>query len=362
MRRILILEPYFGGSHQQFIEGLQKYVPAEYRLFSLPARNWQMRMQLAAPWCIQKIAELPVAQRSFETILCSSFFDVGVLRGLLPRIKGWNHQARILIYFHENQFVYPSRDNQTAQHLFGGINFHSALAADGIAFNSEYNRQTFLAGVRAGLQAASGIQLPGMVAELADKSVVLFPGIDFSAIDAGPWKKAEGIPVIVWNHRWEHDKNPQEFFAALEQLLHRGVDFRLLVLGQSFAASPACFADAREKFADQIIHFGFVPSRQHYLELLRQGDLVVSTALHEFYGIAIIEAVRAGCVPVLPDRLAYPELFDAQFLYPENLLAQRLEECIVGRCRLSRATAMAMTDMFSWQSVKQEYNQWLMMP
>ncbi len=360
MRRVLILEPYCGGSHQQFIEGLQQYVPAEYRLFTLPARNWQMRMQLSAAWFIQKIAELPVAQRSFDTVLCSSFVDVGVLRGLLPRIKGWNHQARILIYFHENQFVYPFRDSQAAQHLFAGINFHSALAADAIAFNSEYNRQTFLAGVRAGLQAASGIKLPGLLEELVDKSVVLFPGIDFSAIDAGQWKKAVDIPVIVWNHRWEHDKNPQDFFAALDQLIRRGFDFRLLILGQSFAASPACFAHAKEKLADKIIHFGFIPSRQRYLEVLSQGDMVVSTACHEFYGIAIIEAVRAGCVPVLPDRLAYPELFDDQFLYRENFLVHRLEKVLTDPYRLTREAATSMTENFSWQSVKQQYSQWLM--
>ncbi len=359
MRRILLLEPYFGGSHQQFLEGLQKYVPAQYRLFTLPARNWQMRMQLAAPWFIQKITELPVAQRAFDTVLCSTFVDVGVLRGLLPRIEGWNPQARILIYFHENQFVYPFRENQTARHLLAGINFHSALAADAIAFNSEYNRQTFLAGVRAGLKAASGIKLPGIIEELADKSVVLFPGIDFSASDAVKRNKAGDIPLIVWNHRWEHDKNPQEFFAALAQLSKRGVDFRLLILGQSFVASPACFAQAKEKFADKIIHFGFVPSRQRYLELLSKGDVVVSTAVHEFYGIAVIEAVRAGCVPVLPDRLAYPELFDDQFLYRENFLVQMLENILTCPYRLTREAAMAMTEIFSWRSVKQQYAQWL---
>lgn len=360
MRRVLILEPYFGGSHQQFIEGLQEYVPAEYLLLSLPARNWQMRMQLSAPWFIQKITELPVAQRSFDTVLCSSFVDAGVLRGLLPQVKGWNHQARVLIYFHENQFVYPSRDNQKTQHLLAGINFHSALAADAVAFNSEYNRQTFLAGVCTGLQAASGMKLTGLSDKLADKSVVLFPGIDFSAIDAGTRKKIGNLPVIVWNHRWEHDKNPQEFFAALDHLIHCGIDFRLLILGQSFTACPACFAHARERLADKIIHFGFVPSRQNYVELLNQGDIVVSTARHEFYGIAVIEAVRAGCVPVLPNRLVYPELFDEQFLYQENFLAQKLENLLADHRRLSQEAAMAMTDCFSWQSVKQQYSQWLL--
>lgn len=359
MKHVLLLEPYFGGSHKQFLQGLQKYVPAKYLSCTLPARNWQMRMQLSAPWFKEKIKELPMDKRYFDTVLCSSFVDVAVLRGLLTQVDGWNHKARILTYFHENQFVYPHRYDQRIQHQFAAINFHSALASDAIAFNSEYNRKTFFDGIRLALKLAPGMKLPGLVTELADKSVILSPGIDFSAIDTIKWKTAVDIPVIVWNHRWEHDKNPQEFFPALDYLVQRGIDFRLLVLGQSFAGSPDCFGRAEKKIADKIIHFGFVPSYRQYTELLSQGDLVVSTALHEFYGIAIIEAVRAGCVPILPNRLSYPELFEDKFLYTENSLPQMLEKAIQDRCRLSRETATAMTDRFSWPILHERYAQWL---
>jgi hypothetical protein len=36
--------------------------------------------------------------------------------------------------------------------------------------------------------------------------------------------------------------------------------------------------------------------------------VVVSTAWQETQGIAVIEAIRAGCDPLLPDRLSYPEV------------------------------------------------------
>ncbi len=359
MKRVLVLEPYFGGSHKQFLEGLQNYVPAEYVFCTLPARSWQMRMQLSAPWFIEKIKDLPVDKRCFDCVLCSTFVDVAVFRGLLNNIDGWNHHARILTYFHENQFVYPFRYNAQTQHQYASINFHSALASDSIAFNSEYNRQTFFHGCCKGLGAAPEMKLSGLVTDLAAKSIVLSPGIEFSAIDTIRWKTTTDIPVIVWNHRWEHDKNPQSFFLALECLVRRGFDFRLLVLGQSFAGAPNCFYDAEIKFKDKIIHFGFVPSRQRYAELLSQGDIVVSTALHEFYGIAIIEAVRAGCLPVLPDQLSYPELFDRKFLYSANCLQEKLEQAVHSACRLSRSTAKEITDHFSWQSLQGRYAQWL---
>ncbi len=359
MKRILIIEPYFGGSHKQFLEGLEKYVPAEYLLCTLPARNWQMRMQLSALWFIEKIKELPVDKRYFDSVLCSSFVDVAVLCGLLRNIDGWNTNARILTYFHENQFVYPFRYNERVRQHFAGINFHSAVASDGIAFNSEYNRDTFLNGCRKGLNATREIKLPRLMEELAEKSLILFPGLEFSAIDAIKWKTTTDIPVIVWNHRWEHDKNPEGFFLALDHLVQRGIDFRLLILGQSFAAGSDCFYDAEKKFKDKILHFGFVPSYRQYIELLSQGDLVVSTALHEFYGVAIIEAVRAGCLPILPDRLSYPELFQKKFLYSDNSFAQKLEKAVQEHCRLDRSTAWTMTDQFSWQSLQWRYAQWL---
>ena len=322
-----------------------------------------MRMQLSAPWFIEQIKSLPVGERYFDSVLCSSFVDVAVLRALLAGVDGWNHGARILTYFHENQFVYPQRFGEPVQHQFTNINFNSALASDGIAFNTLYNRESFFIGCRKSLKAAKDMKFPGIIKKLSDKSRILSPGIDFSGIDKIKWKSSVDIPVIVWNHRWEHDKDPKNFFRALNLLEQRGVDFRLIVVGQSFEASPQCFSQAEKKFKEKIIHYGFVPSYQRYIELLSQGDIVVSTSLHEFYGISIIEAVRAGCVPILPDRLSYPELFDQRFLYREDStddsLPAKLEMALRKQRRLSPQIARAMTDQFSWLSLQQRYSEWL---
>jgi glycosyltransferase involved in cell wall biosynthesis len=359
MKRVLILEPYYGGSHKHFLKGLQKYVTADYLLFTLPARNWKMRMQLSAPWFVEQIKTLPVGDRQFDSVLCSSFIDTAVLRARLAGVDGWNHRTKILIYFHENQFVYPQRFDEANQHLFASINFHSALAADGIAFNSVYNRDSFLNGCRNGLKAALDMKFSGIIEELSGKSRILSPGIDFSEIDGIEWKTSTDLPVIIWNHRWEHDKNPEGFFLALDILEQRGIDFRLIILGQSFNDSPTCFSHAEKKFRSKILHYGFVPSYQQYIELLNKGDIVISTSLHEFYGISIIEAVRAGCIPILPDRLSYPELFDKKFLYSDDSLPDMLEKVIKKHCRFTPKVAREMTDQFVWPNLKNHYSDWL---
>jgi len=87
------------------------------------------------------------------------------------------------------------------------------------------------------------------------------------------------------------------------------VAFRLSVLGQAFRQQPGVFQRAREAFADRIVQWGYLPDPADYLRALQAADVWVSTAHHEFFGIAALEAVSAGLVPVLPQRLAYPELF-----------------------------------------------------
>ncbi|MDK9707694.1 MAG: DUF3524 domain-containing protein [Desulforhopalus sp.] len=359
MKRILILEPYYGGSHRFFLEGLQRHIAADYVVFTLPARKWKMRMQLSALWCIKKIKGLPLEQRRFDTVLCSSFVDVAVFRALLIKVKGWDNAARICTYFHENQLLYPQRRADPSNFQFAAINFHSALASDRIAFNSDFNAQSFLSGCRKYLQAAGEMELSGIIEELRGKSRVLYPGIDFSGIDQQTRNPGSDVPVIVWNHRWEHDKNPERFFQALHEIASLGFDFRLILLGQTFPDSPHCFAEARNVFKDRIIHYGYAASYSEYVALLCRGDVVISTALHEFFGIAIIEAVRAGCLPLLPDRLSYPELFSETYLYQETELTKKLVTALSNTSRLSPENARAITERFSWQTLAPSYSQWL---
>jgi glycosyltransferase involved in cell wall biosynthesis len=68
------------------------------------------------------------------------------------------------------------------------------------------------------------------------------------------------------------------------------------------------FEEARQRFAPAIRRWGFVADREDYRAALAACDVVVSTAAHEFFGISVVEAVAAGAFPVVPDRLAYPEV------------------------------------------------------
>ncbi|MFQ5494732.1 MAG: glycosyltransferase, partial [Phycisphaerae bacterium] len=87
-----------------------------------------------------------------------------------------------------------------------------------------------------------------------------------------------------------------------------GYAFDLVLLGEQFRTAPPVFADAWPRLTPHIVHAGFLPDRNAYLAMLPRCDLVVSTAIQENFGIGVIEAILAGCRPLLPKRLAYPEI------------------------------------------------------
>lgn len=351
--KILILEPYYGGSHRSFLDGLEK-LPFQFERMTLPPRKWKWRMRLSAPYYADKLREL---DQKFDLIICSTFVDVASFRGLAPR---WVADVPILTYFHENQFAYPTQVNDERDMHFALTNMTTALASDSLAFNSGYNLETFLEGIDKLLKKSYDMKLDNASARIRERSRILPPGIDFSAIDAAKEPEREGPPVIVWNHRWEHDKNPELFFNALIRLDREGIDFRLVVLGESFREHPPVFREALKKLSARILYSGYAESRDEYAGWLKQGDIIVSTAGHEFFGMAVIEAVRAGCRPLLPRRLSYPELFPVEFLYEEGEFVQRLKECILNRKRLSTERAAELTSAFSWDALAPSYRAWIM--
>ena len=44
--QVLVLEPYYGGSHKAFLKGLSR-LPYTFDFMTLPARKWKWRMRLA---------------------------------------------------------------------------------------------------------------------------------------------------------------------------------------------------------------------------------------------------------------------------------------------------------------------------
>ncbi|MGD8394008.1 MAG: DUF3524 domain-containing protein, partial [Candidatus Eiseniibacteriota bacterium] len=222
---------------------------------------------------------------------------------------------------------YPDRRAEPRDLHFAFTNITSALAADAIWFNSDFHRQAFLTAVPELLARMPDHRPRDVRATLEQRSAVVPPGIEVvagSARRASRSVSAPGArdPLILWNHRWEHDKGPEDCFAALEQVRQAGGRFRLAVTGQRFRETPAVFETLGTRFAAELECCGHLPE-DDYRRLLARADIVVSTARHEFLGLAVLEAIAAGAYPLLPARLSYPEIIPsdlhADHLYEEDL-------------------------------------------
>ena len=203
------------------------------------------------------------------------------------------------------------------------INFR---AADVVLFNSQFNRDSFLKNAGTFLKRMPDCVPTQTLKEIAAKSSVVPLVLDWPTVGIEPTETFDSRgPLLMWNHRWEHDKDPEAFFAALYALKAKGIAFRLSLCGQKFNRIPACFEHALTSLADHIVDPEPFADKADYLARLSETDIVVSTAQHEFFGISVLEATLYGARPVVPDRLVYPELYADDYRYADhNELVQML--------------------------------------
>jgi glycosyltransferase involved in cell wall biosynthesis len=316
--KILFLESFYGGSHRDFADSFARDSHHDITLVTLPARHWKWRQSGSALAFCDEIDRRGVKFTDYDGILLTGLSDLNLLKSLrtLPPV---------LLYLHESQFHYPLGEGEKQDYHFGFKDFTNMLAADEIIFNSLYHGETFMEESRRFLKMMPDHTPMGLWEKLNGKWDYVYPG--FSPCPYGNREKRSGPPAILWNHRWEHDKNPDDFLSFLRRLAGMGFSFRLILLGERFRNYPAAFDIIGKEFRHNIIHSGFLASREEYWDLLHLSDYAVSTSRQENFGISVVEAIWAGALPLLPRRLSYPELLEDDYrcyLYAdENELLSR---------------------------------------
>lgn len=333
--RILLLSAYDTLSHKkwhwQLTDGLTQF---DWTVLTLAPRYFNYRIRTnALTW---NYAEKEAVTKKYDLIIATSLTDIATLKALNPTITN----TPTWLYCHENQFAYPKSDKQSDQFLMEAKTtfLMNCIAANKISFNSNWNRSSALAGLKQLLKTWPEKIPTTVINEIENKSDVLPVPIqrvkrkqpiknnrNSEGENAG--LEAECL-TITWNHRWEYDKGPAHllaFVSGIEQLLERHPTTSLVlnIVGQQFRQQPKEFDELKNIIAAldrnyqnfTLGHWGHVPLEQDYQNLLQSSDIVLSTSMHDFQGLSIQEAVMAGCVPLLPNHLVYPEIFSGEYLY-----------------------------------------------
>ena len=358
---ILIIEPFHSGSHAAWAAGYARHSRHRVEILSLPGRYWKWRMQGAAVELADGYRKRVSAGRRYDLILASDMLDLAAFRGLTTALP----QPPTALYFHENQLAYPPvpgrRQRPHSRELererwFGFINFTSALAADACFFNSSYHRESFFQNLPGLLKRFPDFRPDKTLPKLRSKSEVLYLGLDLKALerlrpDPAP---AAGPPLILWNHRWDYDKDPDAFCRLLLELLETEIPFEVTLLGQESGWRPASFSRLQERLGPRLRHCGFVEDDAAYAAWLWRADLLPVTSRQDFFGISVVEAIFCGCRPLLPDRLAYPEHIPVElrktFLYQgQRDLKERLLKLLsTPRDKLRRQAAELSVEHYDW--------------
>lgn len=301
--KILALEPYYGGSHRAFLDAWSSRSRHDWTLLTLPDTKWKWRMRHSAVTFAQQTAQAMADGASWDLVFCSDMLNLAEFLGLAPPAL---HALPAVAYFHENQLTYPVERPTDYDYHFAFSNMNTGLAATRCWFNSAFHRDTFLDALDVFLRRMPDCRPLAAVGAIRERADVRPPGITLPAARAA---RTPGPAHLLWAARWEFDKAPERFFRALERVDDKGVPFRLSVVGGGSGREILpIFEWARQRFAGQIVHWGYQESREDYEAVLAEADLVVSTSDHEFFGLSVVEAIAAGAFPLVPRRLAYPEV------------------------------------------------------
>ncbi|WP_243371944.1 DUF3524 domain-containing protein [Geotalea sp. SG265] len=305
--KITLLEPFFTGSHATWAEGYARHSRHQVEILSLPGRHWKWRMHGGAVALARQFLDSTFQP---DLLLATDMLD---LTTFLALTRARSASCKTALYFHENQLTYPwsPGDGDKARDRdmhYAFINYASALVADAVFFNSAYHRDSFMAELPSFLKAMPDKREMGSIGTITGKSSVLHLGMDLRQLDLYRQQhNAASPPLVLWNHRWEYDKNPEAFFRVLYRLAAKDIAFEIAVVGESFPGKPAVFEEARARLGDRIVQFGFAQTFAEYARWLWRAHILPVTSCHDFFGASVVQAVYCGCHPLLPKRLAYPE-------------------------------------------------------
>jgi glycosyltransferase involved in cell wall biosynthesis len=187
---------------------------------------------------------------------------------------------------------------------------------------------------------------PSAAGELAGRMRVVGLPIDLSRLERARRDRATDHPVVVFNHSMTRAKRPERFIAELPAIFSAS-NCRVVMTraSQSDERYGPLLTKVSDKFPRRLV-LGEHLAVDSYYGVLWEASVQVSTASHEGFGIATLEAMAAETYCCVPRIGGYPELVGVvgDGLYePGDSLAGKVL-AVVGDDRKRSAVAAALAE------------------
>ncbi|MBI2980935.1 MAG: glycosyltransferase family 4 protein [Deltaproteobacteria bacterium] len=191
---------------------------------------------------------------------------------------------------------------------------------------------------------------------LPENRIVVIPnGIDGARIDAvsshrDPWR-------VAFVGRLVPHKGVGLLLHALAIARHDLPDLHAQIVGSGFLKDSLMDLAKKLDLSDRVEFLGHQPEDETVYRVMKSSSLFAFPSTREGFGIAVLEAMRCGAVPILHDLPCYRE-----FVSPLNsrivpreasLLARTMTELLSDPARLGqmREAAMGATHSFEWSAI-----------
>ncbi|MFH1257064.1 MAG: glycosyltransferase family 4 protein [Candidatus Diapherotrites archaeon] len=140
--------------------------------------------------------------------------------------------------------------------------------------------------------------------KICRKTTLLENGVDVNAMKKLRGKK--NFSQFLFVGRLSKNKRIDLLLETFAELKRKGIGFRLVVAGEDWEhILPELQKIAREKGIEREVVFTGKVSEEELLELYRESGFFVSASRFEGFGISAVEAMAAGCVPLLHENESF---------------------------------------------------------
>ncbi len=353
--RVFVISPYHGGSHAAWAEGFATHSSHEVHLLTLEARFWKWRMFGSSLTLALEAVALARRVGEPDVIMATDMLD---LPGFLGRARRDLGNPAAVLYMHENQLTYPLAHGSADDLTYAFMNWQSMEGADAVWWNSAFHRDCVLEELAVLLRRFPDHRHTDHLPATIERMEVVPVGVEMTDF---PAPDKTDPPLIIWNHRWEYDKAPDEMLVALDAVAD--LDWRLALCGENFRNVPGEFEEARRRYDARMVQYGYA-ERPTYVRLLSEATVAISTARQEFFGVSMVEAAGSGALPLMPARLSYPEVFpvelhDAVLHRSPKHLARLLRAALLdpATARMTGLGARDAVQRYRWEAIAPTYDE-----